>query len=94
VLSRPPHGKIVGKADVKYDGLSRSANGVEPVTTLMVTSSFSCASRWSVAISGETDTSLVSNIADVARGRSPSCSAVSISSVAKLDQEMSSSVES
>jgi hypothetical protein len=38
---------------------------VDPVTTLTVISSFNSASRRSVAISGETDTSLVSKIADV-----------------------------
>ena len=61
----PCAGLIVGKADVKYEGLSRSFNGVDPVTTLTVISSFNSASRRSVAISGETDTSLVSKIADV-----------------------------
>ena len=61
----PCAGLIVGKADVKYEGLSRSVNGVDPVTTLTVISSFNSASRRSVAISGETDTSLVSKIADV-----------------------------
>ena len=61
----PCAGLIVGKADVKCEGLSRSVNGVDPVTTLTVISSFNSASRRSVAISGETDTSLVSKIADV-----------------------------
>jgi len=68
--------------------------GASSVTTLTVISSFNSASRRSVAISGETDTSLVSKIADVVRGRSPSCSALSISSVAKPDHETSSSVAS
>jgi hypothetical protein len=84
----------VGKADVKYEGLSLSVKGVDPVTILTVTSSFSSASRRSVAISGETDTSLVSKIADVVRGRSPSWSAASMSSVANPNRKMSSSVES
>ena len=74
--------------------LSRSVNGVDPMTTLTVTSFFNSASRRNVVISGETDTSLVSKITDVVRGRSPSWSAVSMSSVAKPDREMSSSVES
>ena len=52
----PCAGLIVGKADVKCEGLSRSVNGVDPVTTLTVISSFNSASRRSVAISGETDT--------------------------------------
>ena len=90
----PCAGLIVGKADVKCEGLSRSVNGVDPVTTLTVISSFNSVSRRSVAISGEIDTSLVSKMADVVRGRSPSCSTVSISSVANPDREISSSVES
>ena len=46
--------KIVGKANVTYEGLSPSVRGVDPITTLMVISSFSCASRHCVSISGET----------------------------------------
>ena len=87
-----PHGKILGKADVKYEGLSRLVKGVDPVATLTVISSFSCANHRSVAIFGETDTSLVSKIADAVRGRSPSCSPVSTSSVAKPDRETSPSM--
>ena len=86
-----PHGKIVGKTNVKYEGLSLSVKGVDSVTTLIVISSLSIASRRSVAISRGIDTSLMSKIADVVMGRSPSCSRVSTSSLAKPDREISSS---